>query len=171
MARPAVRMKMPIFTATKPSVHKIVQDNARGFSLVELMVVLFIIGIASTAVVMTMGSPERGVRDEAEQFAARLAALRDNAILQSRNMAVTVRPSGYGFETRNDGNWVPLSEAPFSTTDWKSGTTVQLSGARQMRIAFDSTGLPSSAANIALKHDNVTVTLKLAATGDIRVVR
>lgn len=162
---------MPIFTATKPSVHKIVQDNARGFSLVELMVVLFIIGIASTAVVMTMGSPERGVRDEAEQFAARLAALRDNAILQSRNMAVTVRPSGYAFETRNDGNWVPLSEAPFSTTDWKSGTTVQLSGARQMRIAFDSTGLPSSAANIALQHDNVTVTLQLAATGDIRVVR
>ncbi len=171
MARLAVRMKMPIFTATKPSVHKIVQDNARGFSLLELMVVLFIIGIASTAVVMTISSPERGVRDEAEQFAARLAALRDNAILQSRTMAVTVRPSGYGFETRNDGNWVPLSDAPFSTTDWKSGTTVQMSDARQMRIAFDSTGLPSSAASIALKHDNVTVTLKLAATGDIRVVR
>jgi general secretion pathway protein H len=96
---------------------------------------------------------------------------RDNAILQSRTMAVTVRPSGYGFETRNDGNWVALSEAPFSTTDWKSGTTVQMSGVRQMRLAFDSTGLPSSAANIAIKRDNVTVTLNLAATGDIRVVR
>jgi general secretion pathway protein H len=100
MARPAVRIMMPIFTATKPSVHEIVQDTARGFSLVELMVVLFIIGIASTAVVMTMGSPERGVRDEAEQFAARLAALRDNAILQSRIMAVTVRPSGYGYTSK-----------------------------------------------------------------------
>lgn len=171
MARLAVRMTMPIFTATKPSLHKIVPDNARGFSLVELMVVLFIIGIASTAVVMTVRSPERSVRDEAEQFAARVAALRDNAILQSRTMAVTVRPSGYGFETRSEGNWVSLSEAPFSTTNWKSGTTVQMSGARQMRIAFDSTGLPSSAANIAIKHDNVTVTLDLAATGDIRVVR
>ena len=36
------------------------------------MVVLFIIGIASTAVVMTVRSPERGVRDEAEQFALEL---------------------------------------------------------------------------------------------------
>jgi hypothetical protein len=46
-----------------------------------------------------------------------------------------------------------------------------MSGVRQMRLAFDSTGLPSSAANIAIKRDNVTVTLNLAATGDIRVVR
>jgi hypothetical protein len=46
-----------------------------------------------------------------------------------------------------------------------------MSGARQMRVAFDSTGLPSSAASFAIKHDNITVTLKLAATGDIRVVR
>ena len=171
MARLAARMTMPTFTATKPSVPIIVQDNARGFSLVELMVVLFIIGMASTAVVMTVRSSARGVRDEAEQFAARVAALRDNAILQSRTMAVTIRPSGYGFETRNDGSWVALSEAPFSTTDWKSGTTVQMSGARQMRVAFDSTGLPSSSVNIAIMHDNVTVTLKIAATGDIRVDR
>jgi hypothetical protein len=46
-----------------------------------------------------------------------------------------------------------------------------MAGARQMRIAFDSTGMPSSAANITLKHDAVTVTLALAATGDVRIVR
>lgn len=161
---------MRISTASKPS-HINIPDSERGFTLVELMVVIFIIGLASSAVVMTARSPERGARDEAEHLAARIAAVRDHAILQSRTMAVWVRPSGYGFETRSDGTWRPLSQAPFATSDWRRGTSVQIDGARQMRIAFDSTGLPSNAASIAIKRGDALVTVNLAATGDVRVAR
>ena len=161
---------MRISTASKPS-HINIPDSERGFTLVELMVVIFIIGLASLAVVMTARSPERGARDEAEHLAARIAAVRDHAILQSRTMAVWVRPSGYGFETRSDGTWRPLSQAPFATSDWRRGTSVQIDGARQMRIAFDSTGLPSNAASIAIKRGDALVTVNLAATGDVRVAR
>lgn len=161
---------MRISTASKPS-HINIPDSERGFTLVELMVVIFIVGLASLAVVMTARSPERGARDEAEHLAARIAAVRDHAILQSRTMAVWVRPSGYGFETRSDGTWRPLSQAPFATSDWRRGTSVQIDGARQMRIAFDSTGLPSNAASIAIKRGDALVTVNLAATGDVRVAR
>lgn len=161
---------MRISTASKPSRMNI-SDSERGFTLVELMVVIFIIGLASAAVVMTARSPDRGARDEAERLAARIAALRDNAILQSRTMAVWVRPSGYGFETRSDGEWTPLLQAPFDTTDWQRGTIAQMDGARQMRVAFDSTGLPSSAASIGLRRGDALVTVNLAATGDVRVAR
>jgi general secretion pathway protein H len=170
MVRLAARMKMRISTANKPSLANI-PESERGFTLVELMVVIFIIGLASAAVVMTAGAPERGVRDEAEQLAARVAALRDHAILQSRTMAVWVRPSGYGFEVRNDGQWMPLSQAPFATSDWRRGTNVQMGDARQMRIAFDSTGLPSTAASIVIRRGDALVTVTLAATGDVRVAR
>jgi general secretion pathway protein H len=106
-----------------------------------------------------------------EQLAARIAALRDHAILQSRTMAVWVRPSGYGFEARDAGAWTALSQAPFATSDWRRGTTAQVGGARQMRIAFDSTGLPSSTASIGIKRGDATVIVDLAATGDVRVAR
>lgn len=161
---------MRISTASKPS-RSHINDSERGFTLVELMVVIFIIGLASAAVVMTARSSDRGARDEAEVLAARMAAIRDQAILQSRTMAIWVRPSGYGFETRSDGAWTRLSQTPFATTDWKRGTRVQLGEARQMRVAFDSTGLPSTAATIGLKRGDATVVVNLDATGDVRVAR
>src|SRR3954468_9642317 len=89
------------------------QDEASGFTLVELMVVLVIIGLASAAVILTL--PERGgsLFAEAERFAARTKAARDDAILDSRAATVEVGPAGYAVNRRGEEahyDWVPGTE-------------------------------------------------------------
>src|SRR6185503_10002070 len=72
----------------------------KGFTLVELMVVIVIVGLAAAAVVLAL--PERGgsLHAEAERFAARAKAARDDAILDSRAASVAIGPCGYDVVVR-----------------------------------------------------------------------
>ena len=49
---------------------KLTSRNA-GFTLIELMIVVTIIGLASAVVVLALPDPRGRLRDEAAQFAAR----------------------------------------------------------------------------------------------------
>ena len=48
-----------------------------GFTLIEMMVVIFIVGLAATVVVVSMPGGSDEVRSDAERFAQRVAAARD----------------------------------------------------------------------------------------------
>ena len=50
-----------------------------GFTLIELMVVMTIIGLTSAVVIFAIPDPRGRVIDEAERFAARTLAARDDA--------------------------------------------------------------------------------------------
>src|SRR2546423_15601809 len=105
--------------------------EAGGFTLVELMVVLVIIGLATAAVILTM--PERGgsLFAEAERFAARTKAARDNAILDSRAATVQIGQGGYEVTRRSEA----------AHYDWVTGTQPGLTGGRDGRIRFSAMGL------------------------------
>jgi general secretion pathway protein H len=139
--------------------------------MVELMVVLFIIGLAGTAVVLTVRSASGGSASQAEVFAARVAALRDRAIVEGRPFAIWVRASGYGFEERLGGAWRPLDRKPFETTDWRQPTVARIRAGQQLRIAFDSSGLPSAPMEIAVAGGDRDLRVSINGTGDIDVAR
>src|SRR4051812_49220290 len=134
------------------------RDEAGGFTLVELMVVLVIIGLASAAVIL--GMPERGgsLAAEAERFAARAKAARDNAILDSRAATVAIGPSGYDVTRRSES----------AHYDWVSGTEPALSGGREGRIRFGATGL-ADPAHVELRRGGRLVAIDVGEDGNVRI--
>ncbi|MGL5839963.1 MAG: GspH/FimT family pseudopilin [Sphingorhabdus sp.] len=154
---------MRISTPNKP------RRRRNGFTLVELMVVLFIIGLAGAAIVLTVRSASVSVGSQAEVFAARVAALRDRAIVESRPFAIWVRASGYGFEERAGGAWRPLDRKPFETTDWQQPTVARIKGGQVLRIAFDGNGLPSAPMEISVAGGNRDLRVSINGAGDVDV--
>lgn len=140
-----------------------------GFTLIELMVVVTIIALASAVVVFAIPDPRGRVIDEAERFAARTLAARDDAIVQSRDVRVLVTPGGYSVERRRRGQWQSLTEKPFRAANWQPGTRVDIGAEGRQAIAFDATGAPSSPTTVTLMRDDARATVTVSINGAIRV--
>ena len=140
-----------------------------GFTLVELMVVLVIFGLMASVVILSLPDGNTDLEQDAQRFAARTAALRDNAILQSRPMAVQVTPSGYSFLERRKNSWTVLDGKPFISTDWSSGISAYVGEPGSLLISFESTGLPSDRAEVTLSYENYKRRIIIAPMGDVKL--
>jgi general secretion pathway protein H len=146
-----------------------VRASTRGFTLVELMVVLVILGLASAAVVMTIPDPNGRVLDDMQRFAARVSAARDNAIIEARPMSVWVAPSGYGFAQRIEGEWVPLDDEPFVTTDWRHQAIALVGSRGPARIVFDTTGAAIAPLTVTLVRNDARSSVSVDANGKVTI--
>lgn len=144
-------------------------SNERGFTLVEMMVVIAIIAVATAIVMLTMPDPRGHVIRDAEKFAARAHAARDDAILQSRDMRIWVTPAGYGVERRRQGQWLALTDRPFAPATWSDGTGALIGTAGRAQIAFDATGAAASPVTVTLVRESERATVTVSSNGDIRV--
>lgn len=151
--------------------------SERGFTLVELMVAMLVMGLIATAVVLAT-RPSNPVSADAAQLAGRIAAARDLAVTGNRPISLWVDQSGYGFDELQGGKWRPVSRPPLGAAQWPSATAVQASGLAgraaaaangSARITFDNLGLPDTAADLALSRDDLKATVTIGGDGGVRV--
>jgi general secretion pathway protein H len=141
----------------------------QGFTLLELMVVLTIIGFISAAVVLAIPDPRGRVIEDADRFAARVAAARGEAVVTARPVGLWVSASGYGFQRREGRQWSPIEEKPFVTTNWRAGTRAQVGKDGRLQIGFDGTGLPTDPIVVTLAREGERVSVTVDMAGKVMV--
>jgi type II secretion system protein H len=140
-----------------------------GFTLIELMVVIVIIGLASAAVVLAIPNPGGRVRDEADRFAARTLAVRDAAIIEGRSTRMVIDTTGYTAERRARGRWEAYGGKGFDTVAFPAGVLASTGETGRAIVTFDATGAVAEPATIDLSKDGVVVRIDIPANGAVRV--
>ena len=85
--------------------------NARGFSLLELLVVMVIVGLSLGMVSFSaMQSAQKDLLNDAQRIALLLQQARDEAIVRDRPVAFEADENHYDFLVKNDKDWEPISD-------------------------------------------------------------
>ncbi|MDQ2696257.1 MAG: type II secretion system minor pseudopilin GspH [Pseudomonadota bacterium] len=86
-----------------------------GFTLLEVMVTLVLVGILTTLAVLSVGgrSDQERLAEEARRLAALLELNHQEAMLKGERRGVRFTATGYDFLTLDrDGQWQPADDAP-----------------------------------------------------------
>lgn len=137
----------------------------RGFTLVELMVVIVILGVVAGAAVLAIPDAGGGLRTEAERFAARARAAQETAMIESRATAVRIAPDGYALARSEGGVW--RETARFT---WDECTSPELGRAGSNRAVFDATGI-ADPLELVLRRGSERALIVIDGNGVIRIRR
>ena len=88
------------------------RGNSQGFTLIEMMLVAFLMGLAAMIVVPSFGGNEKGkLEQEAKRFVALLELLSEEAIMSGKDYGLLIDKHSYQFFQLDDNDqWQTLEE-------------------------------------------------------------
>ena len=90
-------------------------NRTKGFTLIELLVVIVLLGIVTSFAVLSMGtgSIERKMEEESQRLHALIKLVREEAIIQAKEIAMEINKQEYSFLEYKDKKWIPLTSKIF----------------------------------------------------------
>lgn len=85
-------------------------SSARGFTLLELLVVILIIGISISFISLNISPRRHEVEEEAKRIATLLNLARDEAILTGDEYALEIYATEYRFVRSVDDDWEEMAD-------------------------------------------------------------
>lgn len=82
--------------------------RSRGFTLLEILVVVFVISITVTVILLNVSlvNPERRIKNVSQQAVKLIRFAHQQAILEQKNLALSLTKKGYEFIRYDGENWV-----------------------------------------------------------------
>lgn len=110
----------------------------RGFTLLEILVVVVIIGVLAGAVVLAVDSGSaRQLERESNRYSALLQQACEQAELGGRDIGVLMQDDGYGFASQVDGYWKPQpADGVLRQRKWIDGLRSEMTRDGR-RVAFN----------------------------------
>lgn len=143
--------------------------SERGMTLVEVMMVIFLIGLTSSIVVFTMPERVKPIEKAADRLTRDVRMAADRAILTGRVQGIDLLEDGYARVEWQNEDWVVLRGAGSQREDAQIRILNTGGGAdeAQPELIFDPTGV-NEAFDLELMNKGERLILTLAADGEIR---
>ncbi len=99
-------------TGTCRTSNKMLKLRHAGFTLMEVMLVILLMGLTASAVTLSIGQkgPEQTLEKAAQQFIAATELVLDETVLSGQFVGIVVDKSSYKFVYYKDGKWNPLEK-------------------------------------------------------------
>lgn len=109
--------------------NKMLKLRQTGFTLMEVMLVILLMGLTAAAVTMSIGNsgPQQALERTAQQFMAATELVLDETVLSGQFIGIVIEKNSYQFVFYKDGKWNPLEkDRMLSEKQMETGVSLNL---------------------------------------------